>query len=301
MAGTRYPNLRKALAGSHRRLPDRAIERVVARQGLEAGAIEDFLSDVGNFVAGALPVVGGVVGSIIPGVGTAIGTGVGALAGGALHAAIGSGQQPAPAQPPPAQPPPAQPATTPIQQGVPGQTLIAGMPLPPQVLAQIQAAVSQALQSGLVAGPIVAGGGPTPVPVPVSAPASSQQAIALLLQALTHPQTLQSLLAMLLGGAGAPTVPVGNTPVPVSAFTNLLSTLASQASEAYNQERGLSGYAEGTYYGSGPFASPIDLASPDARAGALLNLLRESADNGALRAQRRQRLATLAQALRVAA
>jgi hypothetical protein len=251
MAGTRYPNLRKALAGSHRRLPDRAIERVVARQGLEAGAIEDFLSDVGNFVAGALPVVGGVVGSIIPGVGTAIGTGVGALAGGALHAAIGSGQQPAPAQPPPAQP-----TTTPIQQGVPGQTLIAGMPLPPQVLAQIQAAVSQALQSGLVAGPIVAGGGSTPVPVPVSAPASSQQAIALLLQALTHPQTLQSLLAMLLGGAGAPTVPVGNTPVPVSAFTNLLSTLASQASEAYNQERGLSGYAEGTYYGSGTLRSP---------------------------------------------
>ena len=42
MAGTRYPNLRQALTEPHRRLPDRAIERVLARQGLEAGAIEDF-------------------------------------------------------------------------------------------------------------------------------------------------------------------------------------------------------------------------------------------------------------------
>ena len=68
MTSTKYPNLREALAESHRRLPDSVIERVLARQGLEAGAVEDFW----DVVSSALPAVGSLVGSVLlPGVGTA--------------------------------------------------------------------------------------------------------------------------------------------------------------------------------------------------------------------------------------
>jgi hypothetical protein len=120
-----------------------------------------------------------------------------------------------------------------------------------------------------------------------------------------RPELLKAILAMLLGGAGTTTVPVGNTPVPVSALTNLLSSLAGQASEAYNNERApAAGFAESTHYGSrSPWSPRIDLASEEARAGALLNLLRESEDGSvgraASRRRRQQRLANLAQALRM--
>jgi len=264
------------------------IEKVVSAQGLEARAIEDFWSDLGNVAAAALPIVGSVVGSIVPGVGTAIGGGIGALAGGALHAAIGSGQQ----QPaPPAQPP----------------AIPAALPFPPAV--------------GPVIGtlnPIQYGGSPAvgfPPQFPGTAPAAtSQQSAAQLLQLILKPQFLQALLQMVLGSAGSPNVTVpatltpsgasasGSTAIPVSAFTNLLSTLATQASEAYNAERAISLSAGTFHYGASPWGSSVDVASNEHRAAALWNLLSESGDGGAAamwaRRQRKQRLAELAQALR---
>jgi hypothetical protein len=254
MAGTQYPKLRRALTESLRASPDNVIERAVAAQGLRASSVEDFWDSLGNFVASALPAVGGAVGSVIaPGVGTAIGAGLGSAAGSALHAAIGPGQQPAPAR---------------------------------------------------------AAAAPAPAPV------SSQQATAQLLQLLAQPQLLQALMQMLLGSAGSATVPVpvpmpaqvpaatapvGASPaasVPVSAFTNLLSTLATQASEAYNAERGVSASAGVYHYGAGPWGSVTDLASPDSRAEALMNLLREGGAAREARALRRQKLTRLAEALR---
>lgn len=245
------------------------IERVVASQGLEAGAIEDFWDDLGNVVASALPVVGGAVGSVIaPGIGTSIGAGLGSVAGGALHSAIGPGQQPAPAQPMPAAYPPAAAA--------------------PQY------------------------GSPYPYPAPTAA--SSQQSAAQLMQLLMRPEFMQALMQMLLGAAGSSTVSVpaaparsaapaaGASAIPISAFTNLLGTLATQASEAYNAERAISPSSGPFHYGASPWGSSVDLASPESRAGALMNLLRESGDGGAgamvARRQRKLQLKTLAQALR---
>src|SRR5262244_1217076 len=87
---TKYPRLREALAPSYRRLSDSQLEHTLRRQQLEAGAVEDWLDDLGNIAASALPAVGGAIGSVIaPGVGTAIGSGLGSLAGSALHSAIG--------------------------------------------------------------------------------------------------------------------------------------------------------------------------------------------------------------------
>jgi hypothetical protein len=248
---TRYSNLRPFLAPAYRSLPDRTIERVVASQGLEAGAVEDIWDDIGNFVASALPTIGGAVGSVIaPGAGTAIGSTLGSLAGGALHSAIGPGQQPA----------------------------------RPQF------------------------GTATPTA------ASSQQSAAQLLQLLMRPEFMQALIQMLLGAAGNSTVSVPTAPrpaapvpatgasaVPVSAFTNLLATLATQASEAYNDERAAAPSAGAYHYGASPWGSAVDLASAESRAGALINLLHESAGGAtamAARQKRRQRLATFAQALR---
>ena len=257
MVATRYPKTRSLLAPHLRSLPDRAIESIVSSQGLEPAAAEDFWSDVGNVVSSALPVIGGAIGTVVaPGVGTAIGSGLGSLAGGALHSAIGSGQ-PQPAAPPPAQP----------QYG-------AGYPYAPQV--------------------------------------SSQQAAARLMQLLSQPQLLQALMQMMLGKAGSPTVPVpaapaspglqnplgalsgflpgaaaqpSASPIPVSAFTNALSALATQASEAYNAERA------------------VDPASPESRAQSLVEALQASnagAGNAFGRRTRKQRLAEVAQALQMA-
>ena len=160
------------------------------------------------------------------------------------------------------------------------------------------------------------GGQPAAYPAAPVVTATSQQSAAQLLQLLTRPELLQALLQMVLGTVGSPTVPVaaapaqagapsaGSTAIPVSALTNLLSTLATQTSEAYNAEHAFTPSAGSFHYGASPWGSSVDLASPESRAAALMSLLRESGDGGAAaitaRRQRRQRLAGLAQALRAA-
>ncbi len=72
-----------------------------------------------------------------------------------------------------------------------------------------------------VAAPPPASGGP--------APAAGQ-----LLHTITRPETLQALASMAMGVMGKSNVNVGGTPVPVSAFSNLLSTLAERAEKEYN-------------------------------------------------------------------
>jgi hypothetical protein len=143
-----------------------------------------------------------------------------------------------------------------------------------------------------------------------------------------QPALIQALLQMMLGSAGSPSVPVpaaptptaspaptlatapaaastsGSTAVPVSALTNVLSTIASQTSEAYNAERARGPSAGPFLYGANPWESAVDLASPESRAGALMNMLRESGNAVAAatlaRRQRVQRLKRLAQAFPMA-
>ena len=145
-------------------------------------------------------------------------------------------------------------------------------------------------------------------------PVSSQQLAAQLMQLVTRPEFMQALTQMLLGAAGNPTVSVpaaGAKPaapaaaasaIPNSVFTNALSTLASLLSEAYNAERGITLSSGPFHYGASPWGASVDLASPESRAGALMERLRESGDGGAGailgRRQRKQRLKALAQALR---
>ncbi|RDS81108.1 hypothetical protein DWU98_11190 [Dyella monticola] len=69
-----------------------------------------------------------------------------------------------------------------------------------------------------------------------------------LLQTVLNPQTLQALASMVLGPLGKPNVAVGGTPVPVSAFTNLLGTLAGRAEAEYNSVLAASREAAGPAY-----------------------------------------------------
>jgi hypothetical protein len=67
-----------------------------------------------------------------------------------------------------------------------------------------------------------------------TAPRPTSPAAGQLLRTITRPETMQALSSMLMGGLGRPNVQVGSTSVPVSAFTNLLSVLATQAEAEYN-------------------------------------------------------------------
>jgi hypothetical protein len=168
-----FESLRENLNEAYAGFSDSELEMTMARQGVNAVAMEGFFDDLGKFAAKAAPVVlpiaGQVVGSIYGGpAGGAIGKQLGTLAGGAISNVAG-GTKPA-------------------------------------------AAV------GSPAGP-----GST------ATPAAGQ-----LLNTITRPETLQALASMAMGAIGKSNVNVGGTPVPVSAFSNLLSTLAERAEAEYN-------------------------------------------------------------------
>jgi hypothetical protein len=119
------------------------------------------------------------------------------------------------------------------------------------------------------AAPPVPGAVPQPPGAPV--PAAAQ-----LMAVLTNPQILQALTQMLLGRAGAPSVPIAGTPVPVAAAANLIGTLATQAAAEYQSVHGAEATGHAAYLFSGGEAR--DWGDPGERAAILLELVvRDSA------------------------
>lgn len=95
---------------------------------------------------------------------------------------------------------------------------------------------------------------------------------AALLQIVQRPEVLKALLAMALGRAGNPTVPVGGAQAPAGAFGNLIGSLAGRALTEHHAvvagETGMPGYlldADG--------AAVVDPTDPAARADRLLEVL----------------------------
>ena len=256
-----YPELRELLAPEYAELPPERLEAVLGH-ALGGGSVEDmesFWSSVRDFsrAAGgvlqkALPVVATVAGTALGGpVGGAIGGAAGQALSGALGGALsgpdrGRGQR--------------------VLSGLAGGALqgVSG------ALGGGGGALGRALPGpfGAIAGAVapalggLAGGG---------SPSAAQLA-----RTITRPETLQALLAMALGGAGRSQVPVGGTPVPVSAFANLLGQLAGQASAEYH--RTIAGEAVGTPMylldGAGEFIG--DPADPASRAEVLLRRFAEA-------------------------
>ncbi len=115
-------------------------------------------------------------------------------------------------------------------------------------------------------------GAPPSPPAATGSPAAAQ-----LLQVLERPELLQALIAMALGQAGRSEIPVGDDPVPATAFANLAGSLAGQAAAEYHALNPQSGAGVPTYLldDSGEFA--VDPSIPEQRAARLLELLNEAA------------------------
>jgi hypothetical protein len=85
------------------------------------------------------------------------------------------------------------------------------------------------------------GGAPGVMPAMTGSPAAvapgfagiANPAAAQLLGALMRPEVLQALLAQAMGASGATTVPVQGVAVPVTAYTNLIQSLAAEANAAH--------------------------------------------------------------------
>lgn len=191
---TDYPNLREYLHPSYANVSDKRIEALLARNNMDAEAMEGFFDGLAKFAAGAgkallqaapsiLPIAGTIAGTAIGGpVGMQIGSSLGSLAGQALGAATG---QPIPTPAPAGQAP-----------GGGGAPAIPGL----------------GALSGLMGSPAAGG----------------------LLQTILKPETLQALMSMAMGGMGKSEIPVAGTPVPAGAFATLLRGLATQAEAEYN-------------------------------------------------------------------
>jgi hypothetical protein len=115
------------------------------------------------------------------------------------------------------------------------------------------------------AAPAMSPGAPPSLAAPAGQPLGTNPA-AQLLMAVQDPRTLQALAALVAGAAGRQQIPVGQTSVEPTAFLNLLGSLSAQAAAAAPPSGdGTHEYLRG---GDGEYA--WDVASPDARAHALL-------------------------------
>lgn len=118
-------------------------------------------------------------------------------------------------------------------------------------------------------------GGAPPAGLPAGRPAApaGSPAAGQLLQLISDPRLLQSLVSMILGGAGTSAIPVAGKQVPPAAFANALSTLGAKAF----------GQAEAIATPSGQLpeyllvegAPVVDPGAPEQRAFRLMELLGE--------------------------
>jgi hypothetical protein len=156
-----------------------------------------------------------------------------------------------------------------VSRALPGMMsgAMAGAPLGPwgMLAGALAGGASSALGGGAapgrpgpMPGGFPGGGGAASALVPFGRSGGSGGALAQLLGVLASPTTQQALSSMLLGGAGAKTVPTSSGgPVPVAAITNLLGLLANKASMEWEAETPFSGE---DYVGEG-----LDAANPEVR------------------------------------
>lgn len=118
-------------------------------------------------------------------------------------------------------------------------------------------------------------GGPRPMfsPATTTAAGVANPAALELLLTLLRPEVVDALIAMVLGRAGARSVPIANTQVPVAAVTNLIQSLAEHASATHHAMHPRGGIPR--YLGEALHRGE-DIASPHVRANALLSLVHEA-------------------------
>jgi hypothetical protein len=117
-----------------------------------------------------------------------------------------------------------------------------------------------------------------PAAMPSPAPGAGSPAASQLLQTVTRPEVLQAIASMAMGSAGRSNVSVGNTSVPVSAFTNLLGVLAGRAEAEYAASMARSPQSLPDYLIDYAGEAKADPAVEENRAGALYELLAREAE-----------------------
>jgi hypothetical protein len=242
-----YPEVRKFLAPQYRHLPGEYIEQIIAQNFGEDVNPED-IEGFFSDIGNFVKHAGQAAVKVLPSVLPVAGTVVGTAFGGPLGGALGS-----------------------TLGGALGGALKQGQA--PGGAFKPAAALS-GLAGGLLSG--VAG---------KAIPGGNASAIQLL-QTLTQPKVMQSIQAMALGQAGKQAIPVAGKQIPVSAFANLIGTLANQVAaeqHAFREGDGSSAYlldSEGL-----PVVDPV---SPEQRAAALLSLLQQESVQQKLDRSRRR-------------
>lgn len=237
-----FPRLHAALAPEYRVLPQSQVEQLVESvmgPGMSLADAEGLFdsigktfSSIGQAVGKAATAAAPYVVKALPGIASGLMSGMaGGPAGmisGALLGGLGSALGPGGA-------PPGGPAPGPAP-GVPGMPGMPGMPGVPGL-----AGLAGAL-GGALGGAGGAGG-----------------AIAPFLAALGSPSTQQALQQMLLGPAGAPTVPIagGTAQAPVSAIAGMLGSMMNRAREDWEA---VLPSGQGAY-----LSEAIDLGNPGVR------------------------------------
>ena len=122
---------------------------------------------------------------------------------------------------------------------------------------------------------------PASVATPAGTPgAASDGPLVQLLTALSSPTVRDAITAMLLGGAGARTVPTATgAEVPAAAVTNMLGTLSARASAEWDA---IGPRPAADHLAVADYAERVDAANPEARAAWLYGQLAppEDFDNG---------------------
>lgn len=255
---TKYPYLRSVLAPEYAALPTEQLEALMESQ-YGQGAVEQydeyfegFLSDVGKFAAKAAPVVTNIAGGVVKGATTGASLGLPGIIAGAVAGGVGQGF--------------ASYGSGTLRDigkgintgiGVAGQFTGTGrigsslggalsdIGQGKNVLKSTLGAASNLAGSALGGSALGGGtlgkiaglaGGQGGVGSAISGLQGNGQggsAASQLLSLIQRPEVLQSLGAMAMGPTGRTTIPVGSaqTPIPTSAFTNLLGLLANRAAD----------------------------------------------------------------------
>lgn len=226
-----YPVVHLALHPEYRQLPQSEVETVlhgVLGEGVSLADAEGFFDDLGHTLSGVASAVAPIAQRALPGV----------VSGAASGAALGP-------------------------YGMLGGALLGGL----------SSALSGGGAGGAPPSPQAPPGAPPAPPPPSGRTAPSAPgtggtggAVAQLLGALGSPTVQQALSAMLMGRAGAPTVPAaGGSEVPVAGIMNLLGMLANRASAEWEEAVPS---LEGEAFGEG-----LEAASPEARSAWLFERL----------------------------
>lgn len=252
---TDYPAVRRVMGSQRMRLDDTQLEDLIESMFPESDAddVEDFMRDLQSLARKAAPLAQRALPGVMKGAasGAAVAGPWGAIAGG-LGGGVASlvGGKAAPARP-------------------------AGSP------SRSAAATAAAVAPAAPARPSWPATTPlSPSPAPDAGSGAARPiAAAQLLALLSRPETTQALLAMLMGGAGKPSVAVGARAVPATAFANAIAELASETAAAWS---GTPRQATSDYLLDDAGDPRGDIYNPSARAALLLSDLADVADSESL-------------------